>query len=455
MTFPEGFTWGVATASYQIEGAPYREGGGESVWDMFCRRPEVVHAGESGDVACDHHHRYAEDVALMAEIGVQSYRFSIAWPRVLPGGVGAVHAAGLDFYDRLVDALCAAGITPYVTLFHWDFPYALYLRGGWLNRDSAGWFADYTQVVVDRLSDRVRHWMTLNEPQCFIGLGLVSGMHAPGDQIGLREALLAGHHALLAHGRAVQVIRAGAKSAPDVGYAPVGVVKMPASHRPEDVEAARQAMFCVRERDVWNNSWWMDPVFSGSYPADGLLLYAGDAPEPQPGDMETIAQPLDFFGANIYNGRLVRAGEEGKPEEVPHPTGIGRTTYRWPVTPEALYWGPRFFWERYQKPVAITENGLANNDWVALDGKVHDPQRIDFLQRYLLAFRRAIQDGVTARGFFHWSLLDNFEWHEGYQLRFGLVYVDYLTQQRVPKDSAAWYREVIRTHGASLPAPPP
>ena len=239
--------------------------------------------------------------------------------------------------------------------------------------------------------------------------------------MGLREALLAGHHALLAHGRATQVIRAQAKSAPQVGYAPVGVVATPASDRTEDVEAARQAMFAVQDKGVWNNTWWMDPVFLGRYPEDGLKVYGADAPEPKAGDMETICQPMDFFGANIYNGRPGAARAEGRPELVPHSIGIGRTTYHWPVTPEALYWGPRFFWEHYRKPIVITENGLANNDWVALDGKVHDPQRIDFLTRYLLAFRRAVQEGVEARGFFHWSLTDNFEWHEGYKLRFGMA----------------------------------
>jgi beta-glucosidase len=417
---------------------------------MLCRRPGAVHAGENGDVACDHYHRYREDVELMRDLGIQAYRFSISWPRVLPEGVGKVHAEGLAFYDRLVDALCAAGIAPYATLFHWDLPAALYHRGGWLNRDSADWFAEYARIIVERLSDRVQRWMTLNEPQCFIGLGMVSGQHAPGDKVGLREALLAGHHALLAHGRAAQVIRAGAKAPPQIGYAPVGVVATPASESPADAEAARNVMFAVTDRSVWNNTWWMDPVFLGRYPEDGLKVYGEAAPEPQPGDMETICQPTDFFGANIYNGHPVRAGENGRPEPVPHPVGIGRTTYHWPVTPEALYWGPRFFWERYRTPIVITENGLANNDWVAMDGKVHDPQRIDFLQRYLLAFRRAIEEGVEARGFFHWSLMDNFEWHEGYKLRFGLVFVDYVTQQRVPKDSAAWYREVIRTNGAVL-----
>ena len=243
MSFPQDFTWGAATASYQIEGAAYRAGGGESVWDMFCRRPEAVFEHESGEFSCDHYNRYQEDVALMRELGLQAYRFSISWPRVLPEGVGRVNEAGLDFYDRLVDALLAANVTPWATLFHWDFPYDLYCRGGWLNRDSADWFADYTKIIVDRLSDRVRHWMTLNEPQCFIGLGHQTGIHAPGDKLALREVVRAAHHALLAHGKGVQVLRAHAKAAPQIGWAPVGAARIPATESDADVEAARQATF--------------------------------------------------------------------------------------------------------------------------------------------------------------------------------------------------------------------
>lgn len=450
MAFPEGFQWGVATASYQIEGSPYRAGGGSSVWDMFCRRPGAIADGSNGDVACDHFARYREDVSLMAELGVPNYRMSIAWPRVIPGGVGPVSEEGLGFYDRLVDALLAAGIQPWVTLYHWDTPYELYLRGGWLNRDVVDWFADYTAAVVDRLSDRVKHWMTLNEPQCFIGLGMQTGMHAPGDKLGFREVLLAGHHALLAHGKAVQVIRARSKQPCEIGWAPVGVAKYPHTETPADVEAARASMFSVASKTVWSNAWWNDPVFFGTYPEAELAVFGADAPTPMAGDMETICQPLDFYGANIYNAAAVRAGEDGKPEDLPHRLGIGRTVYGWPVTPEALYWGPRFLYERYKKPIVITENGLGLSDWPALDGHVHDPQRIDFLHRHLQAFRRASEDGVEAKGYFQWSLMDNFEWNEGYRYRFGLVYVDYQTQERIPKDSAYWYRDVMASNGANL-----
>ncbi|RYG34905.1 glycosyl hydrolase family protein, partial [bacterium] len=372
MGFPKDFAWGVATASYQIEGAAYKAGGGESVWDMFCKRPGVITDGSNGDVACDHYNRYEEDVALMSELGVPNYRFSLSWPRIMPDGVGRVDEAGLGFYDKLVDELLAKGITPWATLFHWDAPYELYLKGGWLNRDHADWFADYTAVVVDRLGDRVKHWMTLNEPQCFIGLGLQSGLHAPGDKLGLTEVLLAGHHSLLAHGKACQVIRARAKGDVEIGWAPVGGPKIPDTNSPEDIEAAREAMFATPAGSVWSNAWWNDPVFFGYYPEEGLEVYGDAAPKPRAGDMETIKQPLDFYGANIYNAQRVRHGADGKPEELPHPLGIGRTIYHWPVTPECLYWGPKFFYERYGAPIVITENGIGHSDWIHLDGKVHD-----------------------------------------------------------------------------------
>jgi len=451
MSFPKDFIWGVSAASYQIEGAAHEEGRGLSVWDMFCRKPGAVWNGHSGDVACDHYHRYKEDVSLMKSLGVKAYRLSIAWPRILPTGTGTVNTKGLDFYDKLINELLSAGITPYVTLFHWDYPYELYCQGGWLNRCSPDWFTEYTQVVVDKLSDRVQHWMTLNEPQCFIGLGLYEGRHAPGDKLGVSEILRAAHHVLLAHGKSVQVIRARAKTPSQVGYAPVGVTKMPATDSPADVEAARQAMFSIKDDGVtWNNTWWMDPIFLGHYPEDGLQFYGKQVPTIRPGDLETIHQPLDFFGVNIYQGVFVRAGQAGQPEIAPFPVGAEQTAYDWAITPSALYWGPRFFHERYKLPIVVTENGLSSTDWVSLDGHVHDPQRIDFLSRYLLELQRAIQDGVDVRGYFQWSIMDNFEWGDGYRERFGLVFVDYQTQKRTPKDSAYWYRDLIAANGNGL-----
>jgi len=446
--FPKDFIWGAAASSYQIEGAAWRDGGGESVWDMFGRQPGKIRNGDSGEVACDHYHRYREDVGLMADIGLQAYRFSVSWPRVLPHGVGAVNTKGLDFYSRLVDALLEHGITPWLTLFHWDFPYALYCKGGWLNRDSADWFADYTAIMVDKLSDRVAHWMTLNEPQCFIGMGHLDGTHAPGLQMGLAEALLAGHHALLAHGQAVQVIRARAKTPPLVSAAQAGIVSIPDTDEPEHIEAARTSMFSIREKILFNNSWFSDPMIFGCYPQDGVELFAADMPKLQPGDLATIQQPLDFYGANIYSGCHIRETSAGDFEKA-HKKDVPVTAMDWPVTPEALYWGPRFIHERYRLPIVITENGMASHDHVQ-SGEVHDQLRIDFLQQYLQQYSRAIAEGVPALGYFLWSIIDNFEWAEGYSKRFGLIHVDYATQQRTRKDSSHWYQAVIATNGKHL-----
>ncbi len=449
MTFPEQFVWGAATAAYQIEGATFEDGKGPSIWDMFCRKDGAVWRGQNGDVACDHYHRYAEDVAIMQQIGLKAYRLSISWPRLLPNGTGRPNPKGLDFYDRLVDALLAAGITPYVTLFHWDYPYDLYCQGGWLNPASPDWFAAYTRLVAGRLGDRVQHWMTLNEPQCFIGLGHGEGRHAPGDKLGLAEILRAAYHALLAHGQSVQELRA---VRPDsrIGIAPVGSTCFPNTESAADIAAARQMMFDGARRDQFNNAWWMDPIFFGRFPADFMAAYGDFMPEVSAAGLATIHQPLDFLGLNIYTGQRVQAGANGAPEQIEEATGNPITAFRWNVCPESLYWGPRFFWERYHCPIYITENGLSSMDWIALDGQVHDPLRIDHTQRYLLQLERAIQDGVDLRGYFHWSLMDNFEWAEGYKERFGLVYVDYPSQRRILKDSARWYGEIIASNGARL-----
>jgi beta-glucosidase len=344
MGFPKDFAWGVATAAYQIEGSPVRAGGGKSVWDAFCERKDAIANGESGFIACDHAERYRDDIALMKELGIKHYRLSVSWPRVLPDGVGRVNEQGLAFYEKLVDEMLAAGIVPWITLFHWDFPYELYLRGGWLNPDSSKWFADYARIVVDRLSDRVANWITLNEPQCFIGLGHMDGVHAPGVKLQLFEGLTATHNALLAHGRAVQVIRAGAKHPQTkVGYAPAGSIAIPMTDNSADVEAARTEMFKIDDQNhIWHNSWWMDPVYKGAYPEDGLAALGDRAPKIAEGDMEIIGQPVDNFCINIYQGKLIKAGPDGKPETVAYPPGTGRTAFGWPVTPSVLYWGARW-----------------------------------------------------------------------------------------------------------------
>jgi len=293
--------------------------------------------------------------------------------------------------------------------------------------------------------------MTLNEPQVYIGAGHHEGRHAPGDRLAFKEVLRAGHHTLLAHGKAVQAIRAGSKQPCRVGYAPVALSKMPYDpSSAADVAAARQHMFSIGAETAWTNTWWMDPVFLGKYPEDGLALFGDSAPSPRAGDFELMQQPLDFCGVNIYQGQFVRAGKDGKPEEVPMTLGAKMTAFEWYVTPEAMYWGPKFLHERYGKSIVVTENGISNRDWVARDGKVHDPQRIDFTHRYLLEGARAIADGVPFEAYFHWSFIDNFEWGHGYKHRFGLIFCDYDSGQRTIKDSGHWYAEVIRTRGASL-----
>jgi beta-glucosidase len=450
MGFPKNFVWGAAAASYQVEGAAFEDGKGLSVWDMVCRKQGFVWEENTGNLACDHYHRWKEDARLMGRLGLKAYRLSVSWPRVLPEGTGAVNARGLDFYDRLVDELLKQGVDPWVTLFHWDYPHALFCKGGWLNRDSADWFADYTRVIVDRLSDRVTHWMTQNEPQCYIGLGHLTGEHAPGLKMAWAEILRMAHHSLLAHGRAVQVIRAASRTKSCVGAAPVGVVSAPATSSRADVAAARQATFRIRTRSIWSNTWWADPMILGRYPEDGLEVFGRDVPKVRRGDMETICQKLDFYGCNIYSCQTVRAVRGSGWEPVKGPEGPPLTTMTWRVTPQCLYWGPKFLHERYRLPIVITENGMANCDWVHLDGKVHDPQRIDYVRRHLREVRRAIEDRVPVTGYLYWSILDNFEWAHGYKQRFGLVYVDYETGRRIPKDSALWYRSVIAKNGANI-----
>jgi beta-glucosidase len=448
LRFPDRFVWGAAAAAYQIEGAWNEDGKGLSIWDVFCRRPGAVWNGQTGDIACDHYHRYVEDVALMKAVGLRAYRLSISWPRVMPSGVGAVNAKGFAFYDRLIDELLAASITPYVTLYHWDLPYELHCRGGWLNPDSPAWFADYVALVVGRLSDRVRHWMTLNEPQVFLAAGYLDGSHAPGLRLGFAEVLRAAHHVLLAHGQAVQAIRAASRTPSRVGFVSTGAVHLPASDSPADIEAARQSMFVVDSRNLWIHAWLNDPIFLKQYPADGVSFFDADMPTIGVNDLDLIGQPVDFFGLNIYQGQFVRAGADNRPEIVPFPAGVPLTALHWPVTPEVLYWGPRFLWERYRHPILITENGVATTDWIALDGQVHDPQRVDFLAGHLAHLQRACAEGVDVRGYFHWSIMDNFEWAEGYRQRLGLIYVDYPTQRRIPKSSARYYRQVIEANGA-------
>lgn len=450
MSFPDGFLWGAAAAAYQIEGASTTGGRGRSVWDDYCDRPGAVNRGDTGAVACDHYNRYEEDVEIMHELGLQAYRLSIAWPRVLPAGEGMVNEEGLDFYDRLIDRLLAKGIDPWVTLFHWDQPSALFQKGGWLARDSAHWFADYATLLGRRYGDRITNWITLNEPQVYIDHGHATGVHAPGLTLSVREQLLAGHNTMRAHGLAVAALRAASPQACRIGYTAVGACACPMDDDPATVEAARRETNRVVKGNHFNNAWWFDPICLGKYPEDGLESFAADMPDFPESDLADMCQPIDFLGLNIYQAARMRLDADGKTEFVEPGVGHPRTDFDWPVVPEALRWAPFFINERYDLPIYITENGLASMDWVSRDGKVHDANRIDFTSRYLDQLHLAIKDGADIRGYFHWSILDNFEWGAGYSKRFGLVHVDYETLKRTIKDSGYWYRDVIRTNGAVL-----
>lgn len=441
--YPDGFVWGVSTAAYQVEGAVTEGGRGRSVWDTFCEQPGTIADGSDGSVACDHYHRYPQDVALMRELGVDAYRFSIAWPRVIPDGTGPVNPAGLDFYDRLVDELRSAGIAPVPTLFHWDTPQAVEDRGGWMNRDTASWFADYCARVVGRLGDRVDRWITVNEPREVTMLGYALGVHAPG-RTGVFEALPVAHHLLLGHGLAAQAL--GAAGATDIGIAVSHSPTWTAGSTEADAEAA--GLF-----DTLNNWLFADPLLTGAYPEDLAELMPS-----QPGDLATISTPLDWYGVNYYNPTRVGAPQEGAgeidgipiPDDLPFSVapieGVPQTDFGWPVVPEGLTELLVTLRERYADrlpPIIITENGCSYADMPDATGRVRDDRRIDYLEGHLRGLRDAVDRGVDVRGYFLWSILDNFEWAAGYEQRFGLVHVDYDTQVRTPKDSFRWYADHI------------
>ena len=453
MDFGKNFVFGAATSAYQIEGAAHEGGKGPSIWDAFSHQRGAVKNDQNGDIACDHYHRYHEDIALLSDLGAGAYRFSISWARVIPDGDGAVNKEGLLFYHKLIDGLLERNIEPYITLFHWDLPYALHKKGGWLNRDSVEWFTRYARLIAKEFSGKVRHFITMNEPQCFIGLGYAQGKFAPGLILPPRDVFTMAHHVMLAHGSAVRAMRSSAKGDIQIGYAPTGSMHSPLTEAPRDIEAARHALFALPDDTsnwTWNVSWWSDPVLLGSYPEEGLGKYAGCLPDITKDDLKLMNQPLEFLGQIFYYVNAVRAGEDGRPEFVMRPDGYPRTGNYWPVTEDCIYWGLRFLHERYRLPLYITENGVVCPDVVSLDGRVHDPNRIDFLHRYLRSVRSAVADGVPVKGYFCWSLLDNYEWASGFDERFGLVHVNYQTQERTPKDSFFWFQKVIETNGSNL-----
>lgn len=447
MSFRKDFAWGVSTASQQIEGA-YLEGGkGLSIWDVFTHELGRIRDGSNSDVACDHYHLYKDDVKLMASLGINSYRFSISWSRIFPNGVGEICEDGIRFYSDLIDELIAHGIEPYITLFHWDLPYALYKKGGWLNDESVEWFKQYAKKIVELYSDRVTYFITFNEPQCFIGQGFLEGVHAPGVTLPYKDVFQMAHNVMKAHGAAVIEMRKAATRPIKIGYAPTCSAHYPATTSPEDIEAAKKLLFSCPEISkyvMWNVSWWSDPVMLGKYPEDGLELYKDYLPEITEDDLRLMHQPIDFYAQNIYNGKEIKAGKNGEPVVVERPEDAPVTALGWPITPKCLYWAPHFFTERYGLPFYLSENGTAANDTLSADGKVHDNDRIEFLTAYLAELERAADDGVDIRGYFLWTFMDNFEWSHGFIPRFGIVYTDYETQRRYPKDSAFWYRDFIK-----------
>ncbi len=429
------FIWGVATSSYQIEGAANEGGRGQSIWDTFCKVPGKVANFDNGDIACDHYHRFKEDLDLMKWMGVKAYRFSVAWPRVIPDGVGRVNEMGLDFYDRLIDSLLEREIAPWLTMYHWDLPEALQLRGGWNNREVVEWFGEYAEMLTSRFGDRVKNWMTLNEPLCSAWLGHLYGDMAPGIK-DLQTALNVSHHLLMSHGLACQVIRS------NVSEANVGIVinvtpAVPATDSQEDSNAAQLA-------DGFDNRWFLDPVFGRTYPAD-VIDALGASPEIHSGDMKLIAQDLDFLGVNFYFRQTVAADQNSKPLPIRsvNRENVKRTAMNWEVHPQAFEEILLRISKEYSpKAIYITENGSAWNDEV-INGEIIDDERIDYLARHLDAMRSAREQGAPILGYFAWSFLDNFEWAYGYEKRFGLIYVDYKTQKRTPKKSAFFYRQLL------------
>jgi beta-glucosidase len=439
--FPDGFAWGVATASCQIEGAAAEDGKGESVWDRFATLPGKIKDGTNPSVTCDHYHRYQADADLIRELGLGHYRLSVAWPRVVPDGDGAVNERGLDFYDRLIDALLARGIKPWVTLFHWDLPQPLEDKGGWTSRNTVEAYARYAEIVVRRLGDRVDRWFTMNEIPCFIGYGYGSGYFAPGRQESKTVINQAYHHAILGHGKAVGVVRAFGQPGSQVGLVhnhlpppPIPVIETEADIAAAKAEYAR------------TNGQLMGPIFQGRYPEAFLDAVGADAPEVQAGDLEEIARPTDFLGLNLYAGDFVRARADGTAELLPFPKQYPHGDLPWlRVTPEILYWGIRLAREVFGvQSFHITENGAAFDDAVTADGEILDLDRREYIRNHLIGVHRAIAEGYDVRGYFLWTLMDNWEWAEGFTKRFGIVRTDDATQQRTPKLSARWYAEVAR-----------
>lgn len=438
LCFPKQFVFGAATAAYQIEGGRGEDGKGDSIWDKFSDIPGKIDNGETGNVACDHYHRMKEDVALMKEMHLESYRFSVAWTRVIPDGDGEVNKAGLKFYSDLIDELIAAGIKPFLTVYHWDLPQALQEKGGWLNPDSVKWYVRYAETLFRAFGDRVKDFITFNEPFVFTDFGYVTGSFPPGVKGDYRSKLLAGHHVLMSHGEAVRSFR---KIVPDgrIGITLDYAYNAPASQKAEDVAAA------ARANEFWAG-WYFEPVVCGHYPKTARAWFEehGLMPEIGKDDEKLIAEPIDFLGINHYFCNYVEADPGSDRDGAKQvPLSVSRTDMGWPVTEDGFYEMLGYFKSVLKVPLYITENGISLNDVVTVEGTVEDYDRIDYMKRYLSALSRAISEGLDCRGYYYWSLMDNMEWAAGYRPRFGLLYVDYPTQRRLMKRSAYWYRDLI------------
>jgi beta-glucosidase len=435
------FRWGVATAAYQIEGAAAEDGKGQSIWDVMSHIPGKTRRGDTGDVACDHYHRFREDIKLMAELGVNAYRFSVSWSRILPDGKGRVNEKGIEFYNCLIDEMLKYGIEPFLTLYHWDLPEKLFELGGWLNPESPEWFYEYAKLVGERFGDRVKHYITLNEPTNVIeGMG-PGATNAPGMEYSLKNRLQAIHNLLKAHGMAVRALRETVEDS-RIGFSPCSGPFCPADDGEDIIEESRKGYCDLRKDDLIGNLvLYSDPVFLGDYPAKYYEYYRDVLPEITKEDLELISTPVDYCFHNIYSANVLdRDGNGGFRIRGGNPVC---NMLEWGIVPGALYWGPKFLYERYKKPVIITENGLTHPDVVCLDGKIHDAERSDFIERYTRELLRARADGVDVRGYFYWSFMDNLEWELGFGPRFGLVYVNFDTLERIPKDSFYYYRDLI------------
>ena len=453
--FPKKFAFGTATSSYQIEGNNPDMGGGASVWDEFVKRSGVIDDGSTGEIACDHINRYGDDFKLMSELGIKHYKFSVSWAKIMPHGIGVVNERAISIYRDMILKMKKYGITPYLTLFHWEYPQELMEKGGWLNPKSPEWFYEYAKVVAENFTDIVDYFFTIDGPQSYVGYGHILGIHAPGYKFSKKGTFIISHNILKAHGYGVKALREFGSDRTKVGIASTAIVAYPYTECEADISAARKVYFgCDWPEKMWclNVTWFLDPIVLGHYPEDAMKKHKEYLPHITARDMKLISQPIDYIGQNIYNGYWIAELSNGYPIYIDRPEDYPKTGIGWPVTPECLFFGPKFLYERYHLPIYITENGAAYSDKVVKEDvkRVHDESRVEFIGSYLKQIKRALENGIDIRGYFLRSFLDNFEWSSGYTQRFGIVYVNFETQERIKKDSAYYYQKVCESNGEIL-----